>query len=153
MFSFSLLSALSYVPLFPTYATITTCLLYFFTSTLLSSLQRPSSNHDYFVHTQFHTRLTGFLLLLPALSCLFICARLQFDEGSWSGTFWVSLSQEFLCGYVVVSVVLVAFAYLSIPFSLILVSVGLFVLCTHNLLSLSLRFRYLSLSDSWSWFL
>ena len=35
-------------------------------------LQRRSSNHNCFLHTQLHTRLTEFLLLVVALSCRFI---------------------------------------------------------------------------------
>ena len=39
--------------------------------------------------------------------CPFIYARLQSDEGSWSGTFGVSPSREFFCDYLIVRIELV----------------------------------------------
>ena len=82
----SLLSALSYMQLFKfctMYTTIICLFVICIRQLFVSFSQRRSSNHDCFVHTQLHTRLTEFLLL--ALACFvlpFICARLQCDEGS-----------------------------------------------------------------------
>ena len=71
---------------------------------------------DCFLYMQHRTRLTEFLLTV-------VCFDLPFYMRTLSGgeTFGVSLTREFLCNLVVASVVLVAFAYFSIPFPLILV--------------------------------
>ena len=81
-FSFALMCALSYVTLFPTnttYTTITACSICISHNYLLFCLRRRSSNHDYFVHTQLHTRLTEFVLLTDrcplSLALLYIYVR------------------------------------------------------------------------------
>ena len=65
------------MPLFATYITditITTTIIALFailiTKLFARSLQRRSSNHDWFIHTQLHTRLTEFLLTACRLLCL-----------------------------------------------------------------------------------
>ena len=85
----SLLFALSYVPVFPTYTTITICTSITITTCLHfcslkhlqlfgKSLQRRSLNHSCFVQMQLHTRLTDFLLT----GCLFCLALLQSNTNS-----------------------------------------------------------------------
>ena len=78
------------------------------------SLQWRSSNHDCFLHTQLHTRLTEFLLLLiVCFAYLYIVQHKQSNERrSWSKSFVFSLSYELYCDFIVVC----AFAYLSIAF-------------------------------------
>ena len=105
----------------------------------LTIIRHSAHNGDHQTMTVLFTRkfTQGWLTthwLLPALFCLLICARLQFDEGSWSETFGVSLSREILCDSIVVGVVLVAFAYLFIPFALMFVVVGLLGTCSMYLL-------------------
>ena len=81
--------------------------------------------------------LTELLLLLLALSYFFICARLQSVKGSWSQTFGVSPSWEFL------------FVYLSIKHACLLlvcmfdvfVSVYLFRMYCVHIASCCVRFR------------
>ena len=97
-FTFSLLSALSYVSNLYNYNYMFIIVLY--TSVLLST---NNCSVDLYngdlqtttIHTQLHTRLTEFLLLLPALSRLFMCAHIQSNKGSWSGTFGVLPFREF----------------------------------------------------------
>ena len=71
------------------------------------SFQRQSSNHDYFVRTQLHTRLTEFLLLT------FVRFVLPF----YIPTFGVLPSQKLFCDYLVVCLVPVTLLYLSIPYA------------------------------------
>ena len=119
-FSFSLLFALFYVPLFPTYTTITTCSLQFLHFCSLKhkqllgrTLQRRYSNHDCFVHKQLHTRLTEFLLLLA-------CFVLSFYMHFRAFVFQRILLRQHYCLCIVYTELVVVFAYLSILYSLIL---------------------------------
>ena len=87
-----------------------------------------------FLRTQLHTRLTEFLLFSSALSCPFIDLYRQSNESPRSRTFVYSPSRERYCIFVCVHIVVCAFAYLSIPFFLMLVIVGLLGTCSMYLL-------------------
>ena len=129
-------SALSYVPLFPTYTTTTACLLYLlvpYTSILLSTNDCALDlyNDDLQTTTVLFIRnfTPGWLNyhhLSSTLSCPFIVQRKLSNERSWSRTFVLPLSRELYCDYIVVC----AFAYLSIPFYRMLVVVGILGTCS-----------------------
>ena len=124
-FSFSLLSALSFVPLFPTYTTIQYEYLFVilhYTSVLISTNNCLVDFYNCSLQTMtvFFTRnfTQAWLNSYYPLRVL-SCGSDQFDEGSWSGTFGTLPSREFYCDYIFV------YALCTQPFALMLVVVGL----------------------------
>ena len=123
------------VHIYTTYTTIIPIIYLFalFTCTTLlgGSLQRRSSNRDCCFHTQLHTRLTE--LLLPLIACFVV----PFDMRKWSVlwrflkcnvqgfTFSRILLRLHCCLFIVYTMLVIVFAYLSIHFSLTIVVVGL----------------------------
>ena len=67
--------------------------VFLLTQLFYKSSQRRPSNHDCFVHTQLHTRLTGFLLII---------VNDQSNEPSWSRSFSFSPSQELYRDHIVI---------------------------------------------------
>ena len=94
------------------------------TQLLANYFQWRCSNHNCFVHTLLHTRLTEFLL---TLSFLFICARLQSDEFYQSrmlSRMFVFLLHYCLC---ILFALLAVYSLMSIFFSHGAVVVGLLI--------------------------
>ena len=107
-----------------------------------------------------HSSIQGWLnsyWLLSALSCLFIYASIQSDEGSGNGTFGFSPSWEFFCDYLVVCIVLVTFAYMFMCSMDLLVCICMVcIVHTFPLVALSLSISFtltFFVSVSFVWFL
>ena len=134
----SLLSALSYVPLFEL---DNSTIIYLFAILLYTSVVVSANNYSldlcngdlqtttvFFIRDFTQDRLNSYWLLL-ALPCLFMRERSvwwRFLKWNVRGfAFSRILSRLHCCLCIVYTLLIVGFAYLSIPFSLILVVVGL----------------------------
>ena len=129
--SFSLLSAPSYVPLFPTYSTYTTITTSIIACSLLFSAYNLFANNNICSLDLYNEDLQATIYYYyyyssSALSCPFRVQHNESNERSWSRRFVFSPSQEFCRDYIVICThfVVYAFAYLFIVFSLMLVVFG-----------------------------
>ena len=100
--SFSLLSALYYVPLFPTYTTITTCSLKFFNNCSVDLYNGYLQSTTVLFTRNFTQSWLNSYLPLRALSCPFIVQHEQSNECSWSRRFMFSPYRELHCDLIVV---------------------------------------------------